>query len=177
MKLFLKIAAAIDEINLRVTFLASWLTLAMVLVQFLIVVSRYVFGTGSVQLQESILYMHGILFLIAAGGTLLADEHVRVDIFYRGLSFRHRAWVNLIGSLVFLMPVCLLILVNSWNYVGQSWTVMEGSRDPGGIQAIYLLKTFILLFGIGLGAQGLSQAIKALAVLTGHHHEPQSGAA
>ena len=92
----------------------------MVLVQFFVVVMRYVFGTGSIQFQEIILYMHGILFMVAAAGTLLTNDHVRVDIIYSNLSPRKQAAVELIGCILFLLPFCGLVLYTSWNYVGQS---------------------------------------------------------
>ena len=97
----------------------------MVLVQFFVVVMRYVFGTGSIQFQEIILYMHGILFMVAAGGTLLTNDHVRVDIIYNNLSPRKQATIEFIGCILFLLPFCGLVLYTSWNYVGQSWHIAE----------------------------------------------------
>lgn len=160
-----RLSGFIDGLNRQILSLASWLCLFMVLVQFFVVVMRYVFGTGSIQFQEIILYMHGILFLVAAGGTLLADDHVRVDIIYNNLSPRKQAMIEFIGCVLFLLPFCGLILYTSWNYVGQSWQIMEGSREPGGLQGVYLLKSFIPLFAFLLGLQGISQSIKALAIL------------
>lgn len=162
MKKLLKLSSQIDELNTLVTQSCSWLALGMVLLQLFVVVMRYVFGTGSVQLQESILYMHGILFMVAAGGTLLADEHVRVDIFYRGLTLKKKAWINIIGHTIFLIPFGLLIIYTSWNYVSISWSVREGSYETGGLQAVYLLKTIIPLMAGLLVAQGVSQIIKAV---------------
>lgn len=159
------LSAFIDGLNKQILSLASWLCLFMVLVQFFVVVMRYVFGTGSIQFQEIILYMHGILFMIAAGGTLLTNDHVRVDIIYNNLSPRKQATIELIGCILFLLPFCGLVLYTSWNYVGQSWQIMEGSREPGGLQGVYLLKSFIPLFAILLGLQGISQSIKAWTVL------------
>ncbi|EJW20748.1 hypothetical protein IMCC14465_14850 [alpha proteobacterium IMCC14465] len=166
MGLLHRVSTIIDGLNGRILSLASWLCLFMVLVQFFVVVMRYVFGTGSIQFQEIILYMHGILFMVAAGGTLLTNDHVRVDIIYNSLSPRKKAVIEFLGCILFLFPVCGLVLYTSWNYVGQSWRIMEGSREPGGLQGIYLLKSFIPIFAILLGLQGLSQAIKAWFTLT-----------
>lgn len=160
-----KFAALIDELNALILRLAAWLTIFMVLVQFFVVIMRYAFGTGSVQLQESIIYMHGVLFMIAAAGTLLADAHVRVDIFYRQLTERKKAWVNLFGIFLFLLPFCFLIIYTAWDYVANSWQTLEGSRETSGIQAVYLLKTIIPLTALLLGLQGCSQAIKAFILL------------
>lgn len=171
MQKFLTLSSQIDEFNNLVTRLSAWLSLGMVLVQLFVVVMRYVFGTGSIQLQESIIYMHGILFMLAAGGTLLADEHVRVDIFYRGASVKKQAWVNLFGCAVFLIPFGVLIIYTSWNYVSISWSVQEGSRETGGIQAIYLLKAIIPLMASLLIAQGVSQIIKAVNTISGGEEE------
>ncbi|HAK99165.1 MAG: C4-dicarboxylate ABC transporter permease [Rhizobiales bacterium TMED249] len=165
MGFFHRVSSFIDGLNRQILSLASWLCLFMVLVQFFVVVMRYVFGTGSIQFQEIILYMHGILFMVAAAGTLLTNDHVRVDIIYSNLSPRKQAAVELIGCILFLLPFCGLVLYTSWNYVGQSWQIMEGSREPGGLQGVYLLKSFIPLFAILLGLQGISQSIKALAIL------------
>lgn len=145
----------------------AWIALAMVLVQFLVVLLRYVFGVGFIQLQESIVYMHGLLFMLGAGYTLMRDGHVRVDVFYRGAGDRAKALVNLCGVLFLLAPLCALILHEAWPYVGASWAVREGSREASGIQGIYLLKTVILIFALLVLVQGLSLALHSVLVLMG----------
>lgn len=144
-----------------------WLSIAMVLVQFGIVVLRYVFGLGSLYMSESVIYMHGILFMSAAAYTLAVDKHVRVDIFYGEARPRRKAAVDLFGALVFLLPTCVLIAWLGLPYVGQSWAVLEGSRETSGIPAIFLLKSFILVFAATLFAQGLVMVVRAAAYLTG----------
>ena len=96
---------------------------------------------------------------------MLTNDHVRVDIIYNNLSPSKKAKIEFTGCVLFLLPFCGLILYTSWNYVGQSWQIMEGSREPGGLQGVYLLKSFIPLFAFLLGLQGISQSIKALAIL------------
>ncbi|MGC6472189.1 MAG: TRAP transporter small permease subunit [Parvibaculales bacterium] len=167
MRSLLKISAGIDEFNALILNLVAWLSLGMVLIQIFVVILRYVFGTGSIQIQESIIYMHAMLFMLAAAGTYLADEHVRVDIFYRSMPPRRQAMVNFFGCLFFLLPFCFLIMYSAYDYVALSWRVREGSRETGGIQAIYLLKTVIPVMAGLLMLQGFSQTIKSLDKMLG----------
>ena len=112
-----RITAGIDALNDRVGRGVAWLALAMVLVQFIVVLLRYVFGVGSIYLQELIVYMHGTMFMVGAGYTLLYNEHVRVDVFYREASARFQALVDLAGCVLFLLPVCALIYIQGRNAV------------------------------------------------------------
>lgn len=163
----LLLARVVDAINDTIGRGIAWLTLAMVLVQFAVVVMRYVFGLSSIFMQESIVYMHAIVFLSAAGYTLLHDGHVRVDIFYGSATPRRRAMINLAGVIVLLWPMAITTLLVSWGYVLASWGVLEQSPEGSGIPAIFLLKTFIWVFAIALIIQGLSLAVHSIAVLVG----------
>ncbi len=145
----------------------SWLTLCMVLITFGIVVLRYGFGIGSIAAQESVVFLHALVFLLAAAYTLKHDGHVRVDIFYRDYGPRGQAWVDLFGALFLLTPVCVFILLSSWDYVSASWTLQEGSRETAGLPGIYLLKTAIPVMAVLMLLQGLAQAIRALLILAG----------
>lgn len=158
---------AVDWVNERIGRLIAWLAVAMVLVQFAVVIARYVFAIGSIPVQESIWYMHGILFMVGAGYTLLHDGHVRVDIFYREASPRRKALTDLLGVVFLLLPVCIALLVFSWGYVLNSWRVFEGSTETSGLPFIYLLKTVIWVFAVLVALQGLSLAAKAALFLTG----------
>ncbi|WP_421709365.1 TRAP transporter small permease subunit [Algihabitans sp.] len=160
-------ADAIDQVNRRIGTTVAWLALFMVLVQFALVLMRYVFGIGSIMTQESLIYAHGTLFMVAAGYTLLVGGHVRVDIFYREAEPRKKAWVDLIGVTVLLIPVCLLIWRYSLPYVLSSWAVLEGSRETSGIQGVYLLKSCILVFVVLMSLQGLSLAFRSILVIAG----------
>lgn len=175
MQKLLKFSSQIDDVNSLITRLCSWLTLAMVLLQLFVVIMRYVFGAGSIQMQESITYMHAMLFMLAAGGTLLIDGHVRVDIFYREAAPKRKALIDLLGCCVFLIPFGVLIIYTSWNYVSLSWRVQEGSRETGGLQAVYLLKAVIPLMASLLIAQAVSQIIKAANILRGGSPKISSG--
>src|SRR5690554_3054538 len=103
-----RIASLIDALNERVGRAVSWLAILMVLVQFVVVLQRYVFGIGSIWMQESIVYMHGLLFMLVAGYTLLHNSHVRVDVLYRTMSPRAKAWVDLLGTIFLIWPLCYL---------------------------------------------------------------------
>ncbi len=166
------IARGIDGFNSGLGRLLAWLALAMVLVQFMVVVMRYVFGVGSIFMQESLLYMHSILFLLGSGYTLLHGGHVRVDIFYREAPARAKAWIDLLGVLVFLIPVCVIIFKVSYPYVEAAWAVREGSPETSGIQGVYLLKTTILIFCVLMIAQGISMALHSVLVLAGVEEPP-----
>ncbi|WP_126457112.1 TRAP transporter small permease subunit [Sulfuriflexus mobilis] len=143
----------------------AWLTLLMVLTQFAVVVLRYLFDTGWIALQESILFMHALVFLLGAAYTLRHEGHVRVDIFYEHLSRRRQALVDGLGTLFLLWPVCAYILWASWGYVTNSWQLLEGSREAGGLPGVFLLKTSILLMASLLALQGLSMFLKNLLII------------
>lgn len=162
------LATAINRLNNSVGKWTAWLALTMVLVQFVVVVMRYIFGIGSIMMQESVIYMHGILFMAGAGYTLLHEGHVRVDIFYREASLRTKAVVDLLGAIFFLIPVSVLIWAYSWSYVLQSWSVLEGSKETSGIQGVFLLKTVILVFCGLMILQAISMIIASVLRLTGN---------
>ena len=154
-----------DVINEHLGSAVSWLSLLMVLVTFVVVVLRYAFDLGWIWLQESVTFMHAALFLVGAAYTLKHEGHVRVDIFYRKFTPRTRAWVDLGGALFLLLPVCLFIFSVSWDYVAQSWSLHEGSREAGGLDGVYLLKSLILVMAGLLVLQGLSQAMRCMISL------------
>jgi len=146
----------------------SWLVLAMVLVTFMVVLLRYVFDMGWIALQESISYFHSLVFLIGAAYTLKQNGHVRVDIFYNRLGKKGRAWVDLIGHVLILMPVMIFIIWVSMPYIMDSWRVAESSREAGGLPGVYLLKSLILVMAALLILQGLAMILKALLTVTGN---------
>lgn len=161
----ISLAAAIDRFNAGVGRAASWCALAIVLIGFAVVLLRYVLGLGSIWLQESILYAHTALFLLAAAWTLKEGGHVRVDVFYAHASPRAKAWIDLLGALLLLLPFCVAIIWFSLPYVTRSWAILERSRETSGLPLVFLLKTLIPLFAALLLLQGLSQAIKSVAML------------
>ncbi len=146
--------------------LALWGVIAMALVQFSAVILRHVFGVNFILVQESVTYLHGAVFLLAAGYALLTDDHVRVDIFYRDASPRRQAIVDLAGSYAFLFPFCLLVLWTSSSYVAASWSVFEGSPEQSGLQGVFILKTLIPIFATLLAMAGFVRATEAADTLS-----------
>lgn len=163
----LTLADTIDWLNTKIGRAAAWLCLAVVAIQFAVVVLRYLFGIGSIWLQESIVYSHAAMFLLVAAWTLKNDGHVRVDVFYAAASPRRKAMIDLCGALCLLIPFAAAILYLSWPYVVRSWAIMEGSRESSGLPLVFVLKTLIPVFAVMLILQGIAQAIRAAAVLSG----------
>lgn len=167
LKTIAKIASLIDALNENLGKAISWVTLFLILTQFGIVLIHYVFHKGSIFMQESLLYMHSFIFLAGAGYTLLHSGHVRVDVAYSHLNEKGKAVINLIGTVIFLFPVCGYITVLAWPYVMQAWEHLEGSQEASGIQAVYILKSFILLFTFTMIMQGISLILNSLLTLNG----------
>ncbi len=165
------LARGIDRLSETTGRIIAWLTLGTVLITFVVVVLRYVLQSGSIALQESISYLHATVFMLGAAYTLKHDGHVRVDILYRDLGPRGKAWVNLFGTLLMLMPVCGFILYVSWEYVAVSWSMREGSQEAGGLDAVFLLKTVIPLMATLLLLQGLSMVLHSILLLAGQQQD------
>ena len=161
------VADAIDRLTAAIGRAAAWCVVFVVVVQFVVVLLRYALGIGSVWLTESIIYAHAALFMLAAAWTLLENGHVRVDVFYADASPRRKALVDLLGALLLLLPFALALAWLSLPYVARSWAIFERSRETSGIPAVFLLKTLIPLFALLMVLQGVSQAIRAVAVLRG----------
>ena len=151
----------IDRLNEKIGHALAWVALIMVLVQFTVVVMRYVFAIGNIAMQESIWYMHGLVFMLGAGYTLLHDGHVRVDVIYGDASPRYKAMVDFFGTLAFLLPLTAATWWLSWDYVVNSWRVWEGSTEVSGLPLIWAYKTVILVFAALMFLQGISMAYKA----------------
>lgn len=160
----LRTANMLDRVNGAVGKLVCWTALAMVVLQFAIVLARYVFGVSSIAAGEGVLYLHATLFMLGAGYALLVDAHVRVDIFYAAATPRGRALVDVLGHLFLLMPSMAALLVWSWPSVRNAWAIREGAISVGGIPASFLLKTLIPVFCILLLVQSVSGLLKALVV-------------
>ena len=159
------LADSIERLIARIGRAAAWAALLIVAVQFAVVVLRYVFGLGSIWLQESIVYAHAALFLLGAAWTLAVGGHVRVDIFYADMLPRRKALIDLCGAVLLLLPFVLAILFLSLPYVTRSWMILERSREAGGLPLVFLLKTLIPLFAALLALQGVAQALRAWIVL------------
>jgi TRAP-type mannitol/chloroaromatic compound transport system permease small subunit len=163
----LRLAGWLDGVNRSIGVIVAWLALAMVLVTFVVVVLRYLFDSGSIALQESVTYMYAILFMLGAAYTLQQDGHVRVDILYQRFSRRGRAWVDLLGTLFLLTPVSVFLLLSSWGYVADAWSIREGSREAGGIPGVWLLKTLLVVMPLLMLLQGLIWVLRNGLFLAG----------
>lgn len=159
----------LDRLSTVIGRAAAWLTLLMVLITFVVVVMRYAFDAGFIWIQESVVWMHAVVFMLGAAYTLRDEEHVRVDVFYRNMSPQRRAWVDLLGVIIFLVPVCVFLAWNSWDFVLQSWRIGESSRESGGLPYPFvpLLKSALLLMPLTVALQGVSLLLKSLRTLRG----------
>jgi len=160
------LADRIDRLNAAIGRAAAWLILVVVFLQFSLVVGRYLFGFGSAWLSESVIYAHATLFMLAAAWTLQAGGHVRVDIFYAEASARTKALIELVGSLLLLLPFMLVLLWLSVPYAARSWSILEHSQEASGLPIVFVLKTLIPLFAVLVALQGVAQAIRAATVLS-----------
>lgn len=163
-----RIANAIDVTNDWIGRCLAWLTLGMVLVTVAVVLMRYIFGLGSTIMQESVVYMHATVFMACAGYALVHNGHVRCDVFYGSASPRAKAIIDIIGTFVFLIPTCVLIMWVALPYAAASWEVLEGSPEGRmGIPAVFLLKTLIPVFAGLLALQAISLVLQSALLLAG----------
>jgi TRAP-type mannitol/chloroaromatic compound transport system permease small subunit len=167
-----RIADAIDRITALIGWAAVWCCLYAVLAEFAVVLMRYALGIGSIELQESVLYAHAGMFMLAVAWTLQIGGHVRVDVFYASARPRARALVDFLGAVFFLLPFAAALAALSLPYVERSWGILERSREASGLPFIYLLKTLIPIFALLMGLQGVAQALRAALVLAGSPAEP-----
>jgi TRAP-type mannitol/chloroaromatic compound transport system permease small subunit len=158
---------SIDRFTERTGTRLAWLCLALAVITFTVVLLRYGLGIGSIAVQESATYLHAMVFMLGNAFTLKRDGHVRVDIFYRRMNSRQQAWVNSVGCIVFLLPICLFLVGISWHFVSEAWRIGEGSADPGGIHGVFLLKTLIPVMAVSLFLQGLAELARNTLVLVG----------
>lgn len=143
----------------------AWLALLLVVLSAAIVILRYGFESGSIALQESILYTHAIFFMMGMAYTLQQDAHVRVDVFYSRFSPHKQAMIDLVGSLVFALPALIFIFWSGWDYVSDSWVIQESSAEAGGLPFLYLLKSFILIMALLMTLQVLAMIAQTSAQL------------
>ena len=160
-----KLCGYIDALNERIGAFAAWLILLMAGITFLVAVLRYGLNFGSIALQESITYLHAFVFMVAGAYTLKHNEHVRVDIFYQGMSLRKKAWVDFLGCVLLLLPFAGFIVWTSFDYVINSWRYLEKSREAGGLPLVFILKTFIPVMAILLFLQAISMGGRAWLAL------------
>ena len=169
------IIGLVDRFTERMGSGLSWLGLFMMLVTVLVVFLRYGFDIGWISMQETVLYLHATIFMLGMAYTLKHDGHVRVDVFYRNFSERGQAWVNMLGFVFLLLPICGFIGWISFEYVEASWALRETSAEAGGLPGVYLLKSLILMMAAALALQGLAEFLRSLSVILGWR-ESEEGA-
>jgi TRAP-type mannitol/chloroaromatic compound transport system permease small subunit len=159
----------IDRLSEGTGRLVSWMTLAMVILMFVIVVMRYIFDVGLIWLQESVIWMHATVFMVGAAYTLKHEAHVRVDVFYGSMNARRQAWVNALGVLLFLLPMCGFLAVKSFDFAITSWSMQEASRESGGLPypVLPLVKSVLVIMPLTVGLQGLSLLFRSISCLRG----------
>jgi TRAP-type mannitol/chloroaromatic compound transport system permease small subunit len=162
---FIAIADSIDSLTTRIGRIVAWLALVVVLVQFALVLARYLFGLGSIWLSETVVYGHATLFMLAAAWTLRAGGHVRVDVFYADASPRTRACIDLVGAVLLLLPFAFVLFAWAAPYAARSWAILERSQETSGLPLVFLLKTLIPLFAVLMALQGIAQALRAWRAL------------
>lgn len=159
------IIRSISRFNILLGQLFSWFSLGIVLVCFAVVVMRYTFSTGAVWMQDLYVWLNAMMFMGLAGYALFNNTHVRVDIFYRPANLRHKALVDMFGSLFFIAPFASILVYWSLPYVMRSWKWLEGSSNYGGMPGLYIVKSFILVFAFVIAIQALAMFLRGVLVL------------
>ena len=160
-----RIESIVNGINETIGRFVAWFVIAMVVITFLNVLMRYGFNFGLIALQELVVYLHAFVFMLTIAYTYKQDAHVRVDIFYESFSAKRKAWVNLLGSLILLLPFCVYLIYASWDYAYKSWQLLEGSREAGGLPFVFLLKTLVPLMPTLLMLQGIAAICHSIIIL------------
>ena len=157
----------INLVNRAIGNTFMWLSVAIVVVCFWVVVERYVFLNTRLWMQDLYPWLNGVMFTAMAGYALYRNDHVRVDIFYRPASTVRKAWLDLLGVAIFLMPFAWVVYAYSLNFVLRSINLLEGSANPGGMPGLFVLKSFILVFAAVVALQGLAMAIRSILIIAG----------
>jgi len=161
-----KVVDLIDGFNERLGRAVSYFNHLLVWLICIDVLMRYFFSASQIWIMELEIYFYAFIFLLGSGFALRHDRHVRVDVFYSKMSPRGKAWVDLIGGAIFLLPWTIVVMLVSWDYAIVSFGINEGSSQPGGLPAIWILK-FCIFFGFFfLFLQGISSILKAILFLT-----------
>ncbi|WP_188152245.1 TRAP transporter small permease subunit [Teredinibacter waterburyi] len=159
-------SSGVDRFSAALGNTLSWLTLLMVILVAGIVIARALFNVGSIAVQESVTYLHAIVLTLCLAYNLQQGGHVRVDVFYGRFRREQKAWVDAVGSIVFLIPFALFLLLASWRFVAHSWLIRETSADPGGLPFVFVLKTLMPLAGVLLALQALSEVARNLLIIS-----------
>jgi TRAP-type mannitol/chloroaromatic compound transport system permease small subunit len=157
----------INLINRVIGNVFMWLSVAIVIVCFWVVIERYFFGNTRLWMQDLYPWMNGVMFTAVAGYALYRNDHVRVDIFYRPASNLRKAWLDLIGCGIFLLPFAYIIWVYTLSFVMRSINLLEASANPGGMPGLFVLKSFILIFAVVIAIQGIAMVLRSVLIIAG----------
>lgn len=171
MKKIIQLLETITRITATST---AWLILLMVLITCTVVILRKLFDINLISMQESVIYMHAAVFMLATAWALQRGAHVRVDIIYQKLSKSTQAWIDIIGSVFFTIPVMVFIGLISWDYVCESWRIRETSSDPDGLALVFLLKSLIPLMAISVCIQAFAGIARNTCFLMSPNNEQES---
>ena len=163
----MNLVATIDAINEKIGRAVSWFTLILVVVTIYDVLMRYLFKSGTIWIQEAEWHLFAANFMLAGAWTLKHGGHVRVDVLYNRFPTKIRAWIDILGGIFFLLPFSFLVIWASYPFVRDSWAIWEGSNDPGGLPARYILKTVIPVTFFLIALQGVAEIIKSCRILRG----------
>ncbi|GHA34597.1 C4-dicarboxylate ABC transporter [Devosia pacifica] len=175
MQILAGLVRLVGGINWIVGQVLSWLALACVVVCFAVVVQRYLFSISILWMQDLYVWLSGAMFTGVAGFALLRNDHVRVDVFYRPWPVRRKAIADLFGVVFFLLPFVYVVWSYGFVSVSRSWGYYEGSANFGGMPGLFVLKTFVLVFAVLIGIQGISMAARSILVLAGEEHRLPEG--
>lgn len=181
------ILSTLEALTLAIGRITAGFSLGIMLLTFIVVIMRYIFNTGELQIfgwslssiaiDETVIYLHAALFMLASPATLRDDAHVRVDVFYRNFTSKKKSFVNIIGTVLLLFPMCATIIWASWEYVELSWKIDEHSQEAEGLPYLFVLKGMIPVMAILLIFQGFLEIGKHSLHLAGKiefpHHQHQ----
>lgn len=157
----------INLVNRVIGNVFMWLSVAIVIVCFWVVIERYFFGNTRLWMQDLYPWMNGVMFTAVAGYALYRNDHVRVDIFYRPASNLRKAWLDLLGCAIFLFPFTYIVWTYSSVFVMRSINLWEASANPGGMPGLFVLKSFILVFAGVIALQGVAMVLRSLLIIAG----------
>lgn len=160
-----KVIKTMNNITDKVGELSSWLAVFMVVIISLDVIIRYLFQFTFIWIVELEIYLFGFMFLLGSGYALKHEKHVRVDVFYSKMTNRNKAFMDLFGGLFYMVPWCLVVMSGSWKYAYSSFLMGEGSAQPGGLPALYILKFAIFLGFTLLLFQGIAQLLNSINII------------
>lgn len=170
-----RISAFIDYINQCLGVICAWLCIPTLFIIAFSVVERYIFNSSHIWQQEFSLFLHALIFLGCSSYTLQRDKHVRVDILYNNFGTIGKAYVNIICAFFFMLPLGVSILYFSRDFIISSWEISEKSREPGGLEFIYVYKSLIWLFAVSIILQTFSMILRNIITISSNPSVTNSG--